>query len=111
MSAAFGNNTFVAVGSSNTYYNNILTSEDGLTWSSANVYVWPYDYFVSVTFGNNQFVAVGHYGSVYSSSDGKSWSNRIYGGEYSGKGYLSQVIYTQDGFVAVGWDRTLLYVS
>ena len=106
MSVTFGNNSFVAVGASG----RVISSEDGLTWSDANIYVWPNDYFVSVAYGNNQFVAVGHYGSIYSSSDGEKWDSRVYGGEYSGKGYLSQVIYTQDGFVAVGWDG-LYYTS
>jgi hypothetical protein len=89
---AFGENTFVAVGN----FGSVFASEDGLFWSAASIYAG--DDFVSVVYGNGQFVAVSHYGAVYSSADGKSWLNRVQG-SFS---FLSQVIYTQAGFIAVG---------
>ena len=58
---AYGNGTFVAVGSNGT----ILTSRDGVSWTvrtsgTANTL---YD----VTYGNGLFVAVGVYGTILTS--------------------------------------------
>jgi photosystem II stability/assembly factor-like uncharacterized protein len=101
---AYGNNTFVAVGS----HGVILTSPDGIVWTPSNLLGDPH-YFFAVTYGNGKFVAVGTGGTVLISTDGVSWSkaymdsgttNNLYG-----------VTYGNDKFVAVGTGGTILTSS
>lgn len=69
---AYGNGLFVAVSSSGTG-NRVMTSPDGLTWTSrtsASDSNWQ-----AVTFGNNLFVAVGT-NAVMTSPDGITWTSR-----------------------------------
>lgn len=79
MSAAYGNNKFVAVAKGTDTY---AYSSDGITWtdgtlpSSAN--------WMSVTFGNGKFVAVADNGKYAYSSDGLTW--------------------TEDTFTGTGWN-------
>ena len=74
-SVTFGNNLFVAV-SKKTSGNRVMTSPDGITWtsrSSAADNEW-----YGVTFGNNLFVAVSSTGSgnrVMTSPDGITWAS------------------------------------
>lgn len=70
---AFGNGVFVAGGSGwdgSKWTSVILTSTDGLTWTPQT---FGNDFSItSLTFGNGVFLALA--GTVYSSSDGKTWS-------------------------------------
>jgi len=74
---AFGNNTFVAVGSSGRIY----FSKDGADWTLHQI---NYDYgFYGVTYGGGQFLALGtytiHLGAltyIGMSTDGQSWQFR-----------------------------------
>jgi len=82
--AAFGNNTFVAVGSSPTANNfsgvtfgnntfvavNIVRSTDnGTSWDNATTDNSTVNNLKGVTFGNNTFVAVGDSGNIVRSTD------------------------------------------
>jgi len=83
--AAFGNNTFVAVGSSPTANN-----------------------FSGVTFGNNTFVAVGNSGNIVRSTDnGTSWDNTTSGTSND----LYGVTYENSTYVATGENGTILTSS
>ena len=68
---AYGNSTFVAVGSGGT----ILTSTDGTTWtprtSGTN------GTFSEVIYGNSIFMAVSG-GTVFTSPDGATWTVQTY---------------------------------
>ncbi len=66
----YGNNRFVAIGSS------VFVSEDGLRWSQHDHGIpTSLDNLIirDITFGNGQFVAVGRFGEVITSIDGKTW--------------------------------------
>jgi hypothetical protein len=71
-SITYGNNQFVAVGSSGT----IRTSPDGVSWtvrtSGTNDALDALRVLYSITYGNNQFVAVGSSGTIRTSPDGVS---------------------------------------
>jgi hypothetical protein len=88
----YANGTFVAVGN----LGKILHSNDGLTWGDATILAD--DDFVDVAVGRGQFVALGRHGTVYSSSTGDSWTNRVRG-VFT---FMSQLLPTDDGFVAAG---------
>lgn len=69
---AYGNGTFVAVSSTGSG-NRVMTSTDGITWTSrasASDSNWQ-----AVTYGNGLFVAVGT-NAVMTSTDGISWTSR-----------------------------------
>jgi len=89
---AFGEGRFVAVGS----LGQIITSSDGMTWTSA----WQHDkyHFTSVAYGNGRFVAVdGAVGAIAVSSDGRTW--RLYPSPMSGLRW-GAVAYGNGNFVA-----------
>src|SRR5688572_17357282 len=65
---AFGNGTFVAVGSGST----VATSPDGTAWTASTV--GSYGDLLQVRFLNGQFVAVGSSDKILFSSDGASWT-------------------------------------
>jgi hypothetical protein len=65
---AFGNGTFVAVGSSST----VATSADGTIWSTSTI--GSYGDLLQVRFLNGQFVAVGSSDKILISDDGTSWT-------------------------------------
>ncbi|MBF0537715.1 MAG: hypothetical protein HQL03_05615 [Nitrospirae bacterium] len=117
---SYGNNSFVAVGfgytsamsGSITSYNTILTSVDGVTWTTrtsgtSNV-------LTGVSYGNNTFVAVGGIynsadlayddGAIMTSPDGVTWTTRT--SIKSNK--LNAVSYVNNTFVAVGEGGTML---
>ncbi len=99
---AYGNNIYVAVG----YYDTILTSPDGETWTSRLSGMGVR--FTGVAYGNNMFVAVGclwgNTVKVLTSPDGVTWTEA-----YSKSTYLELhgVTYGNDKFVAVGDDTVL----
>ena len=97
----YGDGKFVVVGNRGT----VLLSADGNTWENTSLPTPGHcsdrsclDSFVRVSYGAGQFVALGYYGTIYRSPDGKSWENRVYGDG----SYMKDMIYTQDGFLAVG---------
>jgi len=53
---------------------------------------------VAIAYGNGAFVAVGEFGSIVTSQDGVTWTNRISGTSYN----LNGVTYGNGTFVAVG---------
>ena len=59
---------YVAVGGSGT----ILTSSDGISWTSRTSGIS--NSFYGVTYANSTFVAVGDSGTIITSSDGTSWT-------------------------------------
>ena len=111
-SVTYGNNQFVAVGKSV----KILTSPDGTVWTIKNSGLTDGDYFYntlnSVTYGNGKYVAVGTsvndipywYGGqstmVLTSLDGITWTVNAASGN---NGFLGEVIYGNNQFVAVGF--------
>jgi hypothetical protein len=64
----YANDTYAAV----TEKGNLLTSADGMTWSSQSIDsgVW----LVSIAFGNGIWVVVGDNGTILSSPDLKNWT-------------------------------------
>lgn len=99
-SVAFGNGTFVAVGSGGL----VCTSYDGITW--AYQYLNIPGSLYGVAYGNGTFVAVGSNGGIITSSDnGLSWTtaNSYTYAPYYGLNYdLYSVTYGFNKFVAVG---------
>jgi hypothetical protein len=90
--AAYGNTTFVVVGSSGL----ILSSSDGATWTTRTS---PINLNLNaVAFGNGIFVAVGDSGTVLTSPDGVNWTSR---GPVA-PNHLRGVAFGNDLFVAVG---------
>ena len=115
----YGNGTFVTVGSLN---NNaiILTSSDGIFWTSKKTFEWggsirsspPKTNLWDVTYGKGTFVTVGR-GIILTSSDGTAWTVRGTSSNLvlSGKGVyrtLLSVTYLKGIFVAVGSYGTIL---
>ena len=103
-SIAYGNGIYVAVGSGGT----ILTSADGVTWTSRTS--GTIEDLYGVTYGNGLFVAVGYYSSglpesnieppsaILSSSDGVTWTTN----SFTSTTLYSSVTYGNGKFVAVG---------
>ena len=74
-SVVYGNEKWVAIGyvSIADGINDIMTSSDGISWSS--VPAPDYNVWNSVTYGNEKFVAVASSGKVMTSSDGSNWND------------------------------------
>jgi len=89
---AYGNGTFVAVGS----YGEILTSPDGVTWTRRDS--GTEKDLSGVAYGVGTFIAVGSYGEILTSPDGLAWTERCSGTS----SLLKEVSYGNDTFVAVG---------
>lgn len=70
---AYGNNLYVAVGTSSL----IVTSPDGLTWTTRLSSGTPTLH--GVAYGNGIYIAVGDTGTMYSSLDGVYWTTRTSG--------------------------------
>jgi hypothetical protein len=91
-SVAYGNNTYVAVGSGGA----VLDSPDGVHWFTASTPA-PMS-LTQVVFGGNQFVAVGKSGTIWVSSNGFIWTASASGTTVD----LYRVAYGPSGFVAEG---------
>lgn len=91
----FGNDLFVAVGSSGT----IQTSPDGTAWTSQNSGT-SLDLY-GVTYGNGQFVAVGNLGIVLNSTNGTTWTGQASANLTATP--LNGVTFANGQFVAVGY--------
>ena len=71
MDVTFGNNTFVAVGSSGTI---VRSTDNGSSWDNATSPTSKG--LFGVAFGNNTFVGVGGYGNIVRSTDnGSTWDS------------------------------------
>ncbi|HEY4989604.1 MAG TPA: hypothetical protein VII09_07345 [Opitutaceae bacterium] len=97
-SVAYGNGTFAAV----TNQGRVLTSSDGLVWSSsvASAGTW----LVSITYGKGTWVAVGANGTILLSSDLATWLNA----KSVTTNKLNGVLYNGTVFLAVGESGTIL---
>ena len=73
----------------------------GTTWILRNP---GFGAFCSVTYGNGTFVAVGEGGTILTSPDGVSWTERA----SPTKDFLNGVAYGNGTFVAVGKDGAIL---
>jgi hypothetical protein len=92
---AYGNGVFVAVGLGST----VLTSPDGLLWTSQNLGSSADLY--SVAYGPAGFVAIGDSGPdgvIYTSPDGVTWTAE----PAPATAVLIRVVYANNTFVAVG---------
>jgi hypothetical protein len=95
---AYGNGTFAAT----TNLGKVLTSSDGLTWSSQTVAAGTW--LVSITYGNGTWVAVGANGTILLSSDLENWINA----KSVTTNKLNGVAYTGTTFIAVGDAGTII---
>jgi hypothetical protein len=93
----FGNNTFVAVGSSGSIER---STDNGTNWAS--VTSGTNKNLFGVTFGNNTFVAVGEDGNILRSTDnGSSWDNATISIDLTGN-RLRGVTFGNNRFVGAG---------
>ena len=88
---------FIAVGNSGT----ILTSSDGITWTSRTSA--PHHHLFGVSHGGSTFVTVGNGGTILTSSDGTSWTSRTSGTDQE----LQGITYGVSTFVAVGGNKII----
>jgi hypothetical protein len=108
-SICFGNGTFVAVGHNNDNINCVITSTDGINWSSVtatnNSTVWE-----DVDYGNGSFIAVASQSSkeyqkiMVSVNDGLSWTALT----SPVKASLRKVFYGNGQYVIIGTDIILV---
>jgi hypothetical protein len=94
-SITYAQDVFVAVGSDNINYGEVLTSSDGVTWTRVMEHQHG---LTGVAFGNNTFVAVGYGGTVVISPDTITWTEITTPTQND----LSAVTYANGMFVAVG---------
>jgi hypothetical protein len=94
----YGNGTFAAV----TSLGKVLTSSDGLTWSSQTVDQG--ELLVSIAYGNNTWVVVGAGGTILVSNDLKTWLTA----KAATTNQLNGVLYTGSIWVAVGNSATVM---
>ncbi len=90
----YGNGTFAAMSEGGA----ILTSPDGVTWTSRNPGIEVN--LRGVTYGNGSFVVVGDGGAILTSPDGITWTSRNPGIGVN----LHGVTYGDGSFVVVGGD-------
>ncbi len=93
-SVTYGNGLFVAVSSTGTA-NRVMTSTDGINWTSQNT-TGNDQFWISVTYGDGQFVAVGG-NAVMTSTNGTSWTAQTPGSSLT----YNMVAYGNGTFVAV----------
>jgi hypothetical protein len=97
-SVTYANGTFAAV----TSQGKLLTSADGLSWSSQSIDQGTW--LVSIAYGNGTWVVVGDKGTILLSSDLKTWLNAT--SVTTNK--LNGVFYNGSVWVAVGEAGTIL---
>jgi len=96
----YGNGIFIAVGYHSTY-GIVLKSTDGINWTPGNSdtqHSLTVPKLDAAAYGNGQFVAVGESGTVLTSPDGTTWTERNSGSTVT----LNGVTYGNGTFVAVG---------
>jgi hypothetical protein len=94
----YANGTFAAT----TTQGKVLTSIDGLTWSSQVVASGTW--LVSIAYGNGTWVAVGANGTILSSTNLQTWSNA----KAATTNKLNGVLYNGTVWLAVGDSATIL---
>jgi hypothetical protein len=101
---AYGNGIFVAVGGEEELSGAILSSSDGITWTSRSL--GNSGYLSGICYGNGAFVAVGDNGTVLTSSDGVNWTSCTSGTANN----LNGVCYDNNNstFIAAGNNGTIL---
>lgn len=101
---AFGNNTFVAVQSSNglSGVRSLLRSTNGIDWQEQALPSGASSELFGVTFGRGQFVAVGDNQTIITSSDGITWTTR----SGSGGNTLVEVIDAGDRYITFGYESS-----
>jgi pimeloyl-ACP methyl ester carboxylesterase len=97
---AFGNGRFVAVGGDDNNSGTIVTSLNGTSWQQVGSGAT----FNDICYGSGHFVAVGSYGTIFSSTDGLSWSKQ----NSSTGASLRRVAYGNGHFVTIGDLGTIL---
>ncbi len=101
----YGNGVFVIVGGENPSTSMILTSVDGVTWSTQTI---PnFDILRDVIYDGSNFIATGWQQRIYSSTDGYSWTSVNRFGSNIG---LNGNAYSGSTFVSVG-DKGTIYSS
>lgn len=97
---AYGNGTYVLVGTSGDYSSRIYTSGDGDAWTEKAAAPQQLN---DVAFGSGKFVAVGGDSNVLISTDnGETWQSRKLNQERGKITNLLSITYTGTKFVAVG---------
>jgi hypothetical protein len=97
-SVTYGNGTFAAV----TSLGKVLTSTDGLTWSSQTVDQG--ELLVSIAYGDNTWVVVGAGGTILVSNDLKTWLTA----KAATTNQLNGVLYDGTLWIAVGNNATVM---
>jgi hypothetical protein len=96
---AFGNDTFVTLGSDYSYLPiTSYSTDNGQTWSQPIIVPLS---GVDITFGNGTFVSVGYNQIMYSTDNGQSWTSVSVTGLWYG------VAFGNNTFVVVGQDSTM----
>jgi len=103
-SVAYGNNLYVIAGTTSGNSGIVLTSSDGITWTTTTLGTT--NTLVSVTYGNHLYIVVGNSGTIYSSSDGITWTSRTSGTANS----FYSVTYGNNQYIAVG-SNGIIYSS
>jgi hypothetical protein len=70
----YGNGLWVAVSTSGSSTNDIMTSSDGITWASSTSTSLPSGKYTSIAYGDGYYVAVGRTTNIVKSTDGLSWN-------------------------------------
>lgn len=94
MTANADNTRLIGVGFGGTA---LYSTDNGATWGGGSVPLGSSQDFNDVTFGNGKFVAVTSAGSIWTTTDGQSWSRVLVG-----SGFLNGITRTTTEFVAVG---------
>ncbi|MGO4693874.1 S-layer homology domain-containing protein [Paenibacillus sp. 2TAB26] len=104
-SIAYGNGTYVAVGSGGTIY----ASSNATNWNLAASNTA--SNLQGVQFVNNRFIAVGNSGTILTSSDGTSWTPAAITAGPAITTVLYSVAYGNGTYVAVGQGSRMAYSS
>ena len=102
---AYGNGKYVAVG------NSFMSSTNGVNWTISSQ--TPSNGLNGIAYGMNRFVAVGDNETIYTSTDGDTWTQRSLGAA-GGQGFnLKGVAYGDGNFIVVGgaFHQVKIYVS
>ena len=107
MSITYGKGIFVAVGrrwDKNDLNGITLFSNDGFEWKKTYDLT---DYLRGITYGDGIFVSVGSGGTILTSNNGYSWTNKPSGTEKM----LQDVIYRNGVYISVGRGGTIISSS
>ena len=107
---AYGNGIFVAVSDGRLGTAEVMTSPDGITWTTQTTFSPNNFSYRDVTFGNGRFVAVGSNGKAMTSTDGITWTPESI---ISGPPFYNYyaVTYGNGLYVAVGGSQSRISTS